>query len=203
MHFHLITWMSKKTLLILNSRNVLFSVTHTHKNTRTHPHKHLMWSQWGRRAAFSRCFFLIPICAHWRKQIIDTWVLGSDASSELINVSLIVAVVHCDNFVCVCVCVPGLWVPLYTCMCCMSECEWAHMMFDCKLLWMQLMMELYATRCNSLSDNYLRCTLAHRNLSFIPNYCFPEVEWDGGREGKVEEEIYALWRQRSTRANGS
>lgn len=57
---------------------------------------------------------------------------------------------------------------------------------------MQLMMELYATRCNSLSDNYLRCTLAHRNLSFIPNYCFPEVEWDGGREGKVEEEIYAL-----------
>lgn len=99
MHFRLITWMSKKTLLILNSRNVLFSVTHTHKNTRTQPHKHLMWSQWGRRAAFSRCFFLIPICAHWRKQIIDTWVLGSDASSELINVSLIVAVVHCARFV--------------------------------------------------------------------------------------------------------
>lgn len=159
-----------------------------------------MWSQWGQRAVFGRCFFPIPICGHWRKQIIDTWVLGSDASAELINVSLILAVVHCGGFVCVCL--PGVWVSLDTCMYHMySMRQWVHMIFYCKLLWMQLTAELYATRCNTLSDNCLRCTIAHRNLSFIPNYCFPEVERERGE--RREEKIYALWRQRSTHTNGS
>lgn len=44
--------------------------------------------------------------------------------------------------------------------------------------------EPYATRCNTLSVNCLRCSISHRNLSFIPNYCFPEAERDIGREGK-------------------
>lgn len=56
----------------------------------------------------------------------------------------------------------------------------------------QLTAELYATWCNTLSDNYFRCTIAHCNLYFIPNYYFPEVERDREREGKGEEEIYAL-----------
>ena len=49
-------------------------------------------------------------------------MLGSDASSELINVSLIVTVVHCDNFVCVCVCVCQVCESLYThaCAACLS-----------------------------------------------------------------------------------
>lgn len=38
---------------------------------------------------------------------------------------------------------------------------------------------------HSLVDNYLRCSIAHCNLSFIPNYRFPEVERDEGREGKM------------------
>lgn len=37
---------------------------------------------------------------------------------------------------------------------------------------------------HSLIGNYLRRSIAHCNLSFIPNYCFPEVERDEGREGK-------------------
>ncbi len=57
---------------------------------------------------------------------------------------------------------------------------------------MQLTAELYATRGNAFNDNYLRCTTADHNLSFILNYCFPEVERDRGGEGKGEEEIYAL-----------
>lgn len=37
---------------------------------------------------------------------------------------------------------------------------------------------------HSLRDICLRCYIAHYNLSFIPNYCFPEVDGVGGREKK-------------------
>lgn len=167
------------------------------------PYLYCMWSQWGRCAVFGRCFFLILICGHWKRQIIDTWVVGSDARAELINVSLIRAVLALRRL---CLCLSGRsvsasvhsHVPHVVCM-------WmsAHDFLCCKLLWMQPTAELYATQCNTLSDNYLRCATAHRNLSFISNYCFPEVERDRGREGQGEEEIYALWRQRSTHTNGS
>ncbi len=111
----LIIWISKKTWLILNPRNVLVTLSHT----RIQHTPHLMWSQWGLCAVFGRCFLLIPICGHWRKQIIDTWELGSDASAELINVSLILAVLHCDGFVrvCVCVCVCVCVSARFGCLC--------------------------------------------------------------------------------------
>jgi len=35
-----------------------------------------------------------------------------------------------------------------------------------------------------LRDNCIRRSVAHCNLSFIPNYCFPELEKDRGREVK-------------------
>lgn len=56
--------------------------------------------------------------------------------------------------------------------------------FCCELLLVQLTAELYATWCNTLSDNYFRCTIAHCNLYFIPNYYFQEEERDREREGK-------------------
>lgn len=55
------------------------------------------------------------------------------------------------------------------------------MIFYYKLLSVQLTAELYATWCNTLSDNYVRCNIAHCNLYFIPNYGFPEVERNRGR----------------------
>lgn len=172
---------------------------HTHTHLCTH---HTLCGHNEVTVLYLAGVFCSSQSGHFRKQIIDTWVLGSDVSAELSNASVILSVLHCDGFVCVGL--PGLWVPLYTSyMYRIYACEWVHVIFYRKLLWMQLMAELYATRCNTLTDNCLRCTIAHRNLSFIPNYCFPEVERDRGREGKGEEEIYALWRQRSTHTNGS
>lgn len=179
---------------------------------------YLIWCQWGHCAAFGRCFFLMPICGHWMKQMINTWVLGSDASAMLINVSLILAVLHYDVCactvlcvrMCVCMCMCAC-VCVYVCQVCVCLCTLACMCvneytwissanyFECS--WRQGYMQHSAI--HSLSDNCLRCTIAHCNLSFIPNYCFPEVERDRGREGKGEEEIYVLWWQRTTHTNGS